>query len=79
MWTIGRSQRVEEKKYRPIVRKIRYSLWFGLTRPESKADQSLKPGSTTLKFIDCGLTRPEPKARIYHTQVYSLWFDPTRA
>jgi hypothetical protein len=22
MWTIGRSQRVEEKKYRPIVRKI---------------------------------------------------------
>ena len=23
MWTIGRSQRVEEKKYRPIVRKIR--------------------------------------------------------
>ena len=21
MWTIGRSQRVEEKKYRPIVRK----------------------------------------------------------
>jgi hypothetical protein len=26
MWTIGRSQRVEEKKYRPIVRKIRYSL-----------------------------------------------------
>jgi hypothetical protein len=24
MWTIGRSQRVEEKKYRPIVRKIRY-------------------------------------------------------
>ena len=26
MWTIGQSQRVEEKKYRPIVRKIRYSL-----------------------------------------------------
>ena len=26
MWTIGRSQRVEEKKYRPIVRKIRYKL-----------------------------------------------------
>ena len=26
MWTIGRSQRVEEKKYRPIVRKIRYSF-----------------------------------------------------
>jgi hypothetical protein len=24
MWTIGRSQRVEEKKYRPIVRKLRY-------------------------------------------------------
>jgi hypothetical protein len=24
MWTIGRSQRVEGKKYRPIVRKIRY-------------------------------------------------------
>jgi hypothetical protein len=24
MWTIGRSQRVEEKKYRPIVRKIRH-------------------------------------------------------
>ena len=24
MWTIGRSQCVEEKKYRPIVRKIRY-------------------------------------------------------
>jgi hypothetical protein len=23
MWTIGQSQRVEEKKYRPIVRKIR--------------------------------------------------------
>jgi hypothetical protein len=23
MWTIGRSQRVEEKKYRPIVRKLR--------------------------------------------------------
>ena len=22
MWTIGRSQRVEENKYRPIVRKI---------------------------------------------------------
>ena len=26
MWTIGRSQRVEEKKYRPIVRKIRYIM-----------------------------------------------------
>ena len=24
MWTIGRSQRVEKKIYRPIVRKIRY-------------------------------------------------------
>ena len=24
MWTIGRSQRVEEKKYRLIVRKLRY-------------------------------------------------------
>ena len=27
MWTIGRSQRVEEKKYRPIVRKIRYIIF----------------------------------------------------
>ena len=26
MWTIGRSQRVEEKKNRPIVRKIRYMI-----------------------------------------------------
>jgi hypothetical protein len=26
MWTIGRSQRGEEKKYRPIVRKLRYSI-----------------------------------------------------
>ena len=25
MWTIGRRQRVEGKKYRPIVRKIRYT------------------------------------------------------
>jgi hypothetical protein len=29
MWTIGRSQRVEEKKYRPIVRKIRYLIFVG--------------------------------------------------
>ena len=28
MWTIGRSQRVEEKKYRPIVRKIRYLIFL---------------------------------------------------
>jgi len=27
MWTIGRSQRVEEKKYRPIVRKIWYTTF----------------------------------------------------
>jgi len=29
MWTIGRSQRVEGKKYRPIVRKIRYLVFVG--------------------------------------------------
>ena len=29
MWTIARSQRVEEKKYRPIVRKIRYLIFVG--------------------------------------------------
>jgi hypothetical protein len=27
MWTIGRSQRVEEKKYRPIVRKLWYVFY----------------------------------------------------
>ena len=29
MWTIGQSQHVEGKKYRPIVHKIRY-FFFGL-------------------------------------------------
>jgi hypothetical protein len=29
MWTIGRSQRVEGKKYRPIVCKIRYLVFVG--------------------------------------------------
>ena len=28
MWTIGRSQRGEGKKYRPIVHKLRYILFF---------------------------------------------------
>ena len=28
MWTIGRSQRGEEKKYRPIVCKLRYMHCF---------------------------------------------------
>ena len=29
MWMIGRSQRVEGNKYRPIVRKIRYLVFVG--------------------------------------------------
>ena len=29
MWTIGLSQRVEDKKYRHIVRKIRYLVFVG--------------------------------------------------
>ena len=42
MWTIGRSQRVEEKKYRPIVRKIRVlSHNVVLSTPHHERDSKL--------------------------------------
>jgi len=56
MWTIGRSQRVEEKKYRPIVRKIRYM--FNVY----KNQLSRQTGSRNL-------TGPKTLPTIWHTNM----------
>jgi hypothetical protein len=37
MWTIGRSQLVEGKKYRPIVHKIQYLVFVGELKKMSLA------------------------------------------
>ena len=49
MWMIGRSQRVEEKKYRPIVRKIRYLIGLEiLTCGKTKKTNNGQQHNTTV-------------------------------
>ena len=48
MWTIGRSQRGEEKKYRPIVRKLRYSFFF---QEKMLGDISFKLETKIMNFM----------------------------
>ena len=49
MWTIGRSQRVEEKKYRPIVRKLRYLVvLFVSDTPQEKQQYTFAYSQQTL-------------------------------
>ena len=55
MWTIGRSQRVEEKKYRPIVRKIRYIIFDKLWQcmlDTAECDKK-NSGYSKIHNIDC--------------------------
>jgi hypothetical protein len=68
MWTIGRSQRVEGKKYRPIVRKILYVVivsFIGGGNRNTRLDLQLPMQSVpiTTKFVN---SNPA------HGQVYSI-------